>query len=127
MTETTPEATTGEVAMEAAATKDDIGARPTAEDLMEVVRSVEDPELRMSVVELGLIYGIEIDDEGMTTVTMTLTSPGCPVGPMLQGQIYHVVSQLPGVEDVEVNIVWEPPWDPKTMASEDVKMMLGVW
>ena len=127
MTETTPEATTGETAMEAAATKNDIGARPTAEDLMEVVRSVEDPELRMSVVELGLIYGIEIDDEGMTTVNMTLTSPGCPVGPMLQGQIYHVVSQMPGVEDVEVNIVWEPPWDPKTMASEDVKMMLGVW
>ena len=106
---------------------EDLGARPTAEDLMEVVRTVEDPELRMSIVELGLVYGIEIDDDGITTVTMTLTSPGCPVGPMLQGQIYHLVSQLPGVEDVEVNIVWDPPWDPRTMASEEVRMMLGVW
>ncbi len=103
------------------------GARPTADDLMEVVRTVEDPELRMSIVELGLVYGVEIDDEGMTTVNMTLTSPGCPVGPMLQGQIYHMLSQLPGVEDVEVNIVWDPPWDPRTMASEEVKMMLGIW
>jgi metal-sulfur cluster biosynthetic enzyme len=136
MTESTPEAAppadgtdaaTPEAAPDAGAATDDLGSRPTPDDLMEVVRSVEDPELRMSVVELGLIYGIEIDDEGMTTVNMTLTSPGCPVGPMLQGQIYHVVSQLPGVEDVEVNIVWDPPWDPRVMASEEVKMMLGVW
>ena len=126
MTESTPEAATDEAAGGDAATGD-LGARPTPDDLMEVVRAVEDPELRMSVVDLGLIYGIEIDDEGMTTVDMTLTSPGCPVGPMLQGQIYHVVSQLPGVEDVEVNIVWDPPWDPRVMASEEVKMMLGIW
>ena len=127
MTEPTPEAATVDAPTRDAATTGDIGARPTADDLLEVVRAVEDPELRMSVVDLGLIYGIEIDDEGMTTVTMTLTSPGCPVGPMLQGQIYHVVNELPGVEDVEVNIVWEPPWDPKVMASEEVKMMLGIW
>ena len=126
MTESTREAATDEAAGGDAPT-DDLGARPTPDDLMEVVRAVEDPELRMSVVDLGLIYGIEIDDEGMTTVNMTLTSPGCPVGPMLQGQIYHVVNQLPGVEDVEVNIVWDPPWDPRVMASEEVKMMLGVW
>lgn len=126
MTESTPETATDEATGGDAAT-DDVGARPTPDDLMEVVRAVEDPELRMSVVDLGLIYGIEIDDEGMTTVNMTLTSPGCPVGPMLQGQIYHVVNQLPGVEDVEVNIVWDPPWDPRVMASEEVKMMLGVW
>lgn len=105
----------------------ELGVRPTAEDLMEVIRTVEDPELRMSIVELGLVYGVEIDDDGATTVTMTLTSPGCPVGPMLQGQIYHLVTQLPGVVDVEVNIVWDPPWDPRTMASEEVRMMLGIW
>ena len=73
MTEPTPEAATGDAPTGDAATIGDIGARPTADDLLEVVRAVEDPELRMSVVDLGLIYGIEIDDEGMTTVTMTLT------------------------------------------------------
>ena len=103
------------------------GTRPTSEEIRAVVQQVEDPELRMSVVDLGLIYGVEVDEEGFATVTMTLTSPACPVGPMLQGQIYHMVSQMDGVEDVEVNLVWEPPWDPKTMASEDVKMMLGIW
>ncbi|MEE8422318.1 MAG: iron-sulfur cluster assembly protein [Dehalococcoidia bacterium] len=101
--------------------------RPNAEEILEVIKGVEDPELRMSIVDLGLIYGVEIDDGGMVTVDMTLTSPACPVGPMLQGQTYHVLMQMDGVEDVEVNLVWDPPWDPKTMAAEDVKMMLGIW
>lgn len=101
--------------------------RPNAEEILEVTRTVEDPELRMSITDLGLIYGIEVDDEGMVTVDMTLTSPACPVGPMLQGQIYQVIMEMDGVQDVEVNLVWDPPWDPKTMASEDVKMMLGIW
>jgi metal-sulfur cluster biosynthetic enzyme len=78
-------------------------------------------------VDLGLVYGVDIDEQGMVTVDMTLTSPACPVGPMLQGMIYHKLSQLEGVEDVEVNLVWNPPWDPKTMASEDVRMALGIW
>ena len=102
-------------------------ARPTAEELMDAVRAVQDPELQMSIVELGLVYGLDVDEEGMVTVKMTLTSPACPVGPMLQGQIYHTLSQMDGVEDVEVNLVWDPPWDPKIMASDDVKMMLGIW
>ena len=101
--------------------------RPNAEEILEVTKAVVDPELRMSITELGLIYGVAVDDEGMVTVDMTLTSPACPVGPMLQGQIYHVIMQMDGVEDVEVNLVWDPPWDPKTMASDDVKLMLGVW
>jgi metal-sulfur cluster biosynthetic enzyme len=101
--------------------------RPTEDELRAVLQTVEDPELRMPIVDLGLVYGFEIDDQGMVTVDMTLTSPACPVGPMLQGMIYHKLSQLEGVEDVEVNLVWNPPWDPKTMASEDVKMALGIW
>ncbi|MPZ98145.1 MAG: DUF59 domain-containing protein [Dehalococcoidia bacterium] len=101
--------------------------RPTEEELREVLREVEDPELRMSIVDLGLVYGYEVDDQGMVTVDMTLTSPACPVGPMLQGMIYHKLSQMEGVEDVEVNLVWNPPWNPKEMASDDVKMMLGIW
>jgi metal-sulfur cluster biosynthetic enzyme len=101
--------------------------RPTAEEIREVVREVQDPELRMSIVDLGLVYGIDIDDEGMVTVDMTLTSPACPVGPMLQGMIYHKLTEVEGVEDVEVNLVWSPPWDPREMASEEVRMALGIW
>ena len=100
---------------------------PTEEAVREVLDTVEDPELRMSIMQLGLIYGVEVDPEGMVTVNMTLTSPACPVGPMLQGMIYHKLMQTPGVEDVEVNLVWKPPWDPRTMASEEVKMALGIW
>ena len=100
---------------------------PTEDEVREVLRSVEDPELRMSIVDLGLLYGVTIEDDGLVAVDLTLTSPACPVGPMLQGMIYHKVAQLPGVMDVEVNLVWQPPWDPKTMASEDVKLALGIW
>ena len=103
-----------------------IGA-PSKEDIFEELKGVEDPELRMSIVELGLVYDVNADSDGTVTVDMTLTSPACPVGPMLQGMIFHKVMQMDGVEDVEVNLVWAPPWDPKTMASEDVKMALGIW
>jgi metal-sulfur cluster biosynthetic enzyme len=100
---------------------------PTLEELWAVVRDIQDPELRMSIVDLGLVYHVDIDEEGLVTIDLTLTSPGCPVGPMIQGQAYHLLTQMEGVEDVEVNLVWDPPWDPKTMASEEVKMMLGIW
>ena len=100
---------------------------PSKEDIFEELKGVEDPELRMSIVELGLVYDVNADTDGTVTVDMTLTSPACPVGPMLQGMIFHKVIQMDGVEDVEVNLVWTPPWDPKTMASEDVKMALGIW
>jgi metal-sulfur cluster biosynthetic enzyme len=102
-------------------------AFPTNEEIREALRAVEDPELRMSIVDLGLLYRAEIDDQGVVTVDMTLTSPGCPVGPMLQGMIFHTLTQMDGVVDVEVNLVWNPPWDPRTMASEEVKMALGIW
>lgn len=102
-------------------------APPTADEVREVLYTVEDPELRMSIVDLGLIYGVQVEEDGLVSVDLTLTSPACPVGPMLQGMIYHKVSQLPGVLDVEVNLVWTPPWDPRTMASEDVKLALGIW
>jgi metal-sulfur cluster biosynthetic enzyme len=100
---------------------------PTEDEVREVLRSVEDPELRMSIVDLGLLYGVRVEDDGLVQVDLTLTSPACPVGPMLQGMIYHKVAQMPNVLDVEVNLVWQPPWDPRTMASEDVKLALGIW
>lgn len=102
-------------------------AHPSNEEIRAVLKTVEDPELRMSIVDLGLVYRAEIDEDGVVTVDMTLTSPGCPVGPMLQGMIFHKLTQMDGVVDVEVNLVWSPPWDPRTMASEEVKMALGIW
>ena len=79
-------------------------------------------------VEIPAHDGPPTEDEVRAVqVDLTLTSPACPVGPMLQGMIYHKVAQLPNVLDVEVNLVWQPPWDPRTMASEDVKLALGIW
>ena len=99
---------------------------PTNEELMERLREVNDPEINMSIVELGLVYDVQYED-GDVLVTMTLTSPGCPLGPVIRGEAYAKLKELPGVKDVDVQIVWSPPWDPRTMASDDVKMMLGIW
>jgi metal-sulfur cluster biosynthetic enzyme len=112
---------------ETTGTTTDAVVRPTLEELRTVLQTVQDPELRMSIVDLGLVYGIYIDDQGVVTIELTLTSQACPIGPMIQGQAYHLLTQMEGVEDVEVNLVWDPPWDPKTMASDEVKLMLGIW
>lgn len=99
----------------------------TNEELMERLNSVEDPELRMSITELGLVYGVDQDDKGNVEVTMTLTSPGCPLGPVIHGEVSNALKDLEGVASVDVKIVWTPKWDPRIHASEDVKMMLGIW
>src|SRR4051812_13401214 len=100
---------------------------PTVEEIKGKLYEVEDPEIRMNIMDLGLVYDVNVDEEGYVKITMTLTSPGCPLGPVIQGQAWAVLSALPGVKDVDVEIVWTPPWDPKTMASDEVKMMLGIW
>jgi metal-sulfur cluster biosynthetic enzyme len=96
----------------------------TKEDVFEALRQVEDPELGMDIVELGLVYDAEVDDEGRVKVTHTLTSMGCPVGPMIQQNVDEVVRALPGVEDVDVELTWDPPWTPEKM-SDDAKFILG--
>ncbi len=101
-------------------------AIPTVEELREKLSEVMDPEINLSIVELGLVYDIAFDD-GTVLVTMTLTSPGCPLGPVIRGEAYAKLKELPGVKDVDVQIVWNPPWDPRTMASEDVRIQLGIW
>ncbi len=101
-------------------------AVPTTEELMTKLAEVKDPEINLSIVELGLVYDISFDN-GDVLVTMTLTSPGCPLGPVIRGEAYAKLREVPGVKDVDVQIVWNPPWDPRTMASEDVKMQLGIW
>ncbi len=99
----------------------------TSESLMKVLEVIEDPELKMSIVDLGLIYKITVSDDLNINVDMTLTSPGCPVGPLIQSQIYYKLMDLENIDDVVVDIVWDPPWDPKTMASDEVKLMLGIF
>jgi len=95
----------------------------TKDDVVEALRQVEDPELGMDIVELGLFYDAEVED-GTVKVRYSLTSIGCPVGPMIQEDITRVVSELPGVEHVEAELTWDPPWSPEKM-SEDAKFILG--
>jgi metal-sulfur cluster biosynthetic enzyme len=96
---------------------------PSREEVVEALREVEDPELGMDIVELGLLYDAEIDGSNVK-VTHTLTSMGCPVGPMIMEDIDRVVRQIPGVEDVDVELTWDPPWTPDRM-SDDAKFILG--
>jgi metal-sulfur cluster biosynthetic enzyme len=96
---------------------------PTREEVIDALRVVEDPELGMDIVELGLLYDAEV--EGSTVKVMySLTSMGCPVGPMIEQQIAEVVSSLEGVDDVEPELTWDPPWTPERM-SDDAKFILG--
>ena len=94
------------------------------EEVRNALRQVEDPELGMDIVDLGLLYDVEVEN-GKVKVIHTLTSMGCPVGPMIQEQIHEVVAALPDVSDVEVELTWDPPWTPEKM-SEDAKFILGI-
>ena len=103
------------------------GPVATADDVMDALREVIDPELGLDVVSLGLVYGVEVDDGGEATVRMTLTTPYCPLGPMLESQVHAATQFLPGIQGVKVDLVWDPPWDPHTMASDEVKLELGLF
>src|SRR5438128_11098756 len=95
----------------------------TVEDVEDALTNVIDPELGLDFVELGLIYGIEVD-EGAVSVTFTLTTPACPIGPQVTEQIEEFVSELDGVTSVESTMTFTPPWSPDKM-SEDAKFALG--
>ena len=95
----------------------------TKDDVFEALHQVEDPELGMDIVELGLLYDAEIEGPKVKVIH-SLTSMGCPAGPMIQEDIHQVVAALPGVEDVEIELTWEPPWTPERM-SDDAKFILG--
>jgi len=96
---------------------------PTVEEVNEALSNVIDPELGLDFVELGLVYGVEVED-GDVHVTFTLTSPGCPIGPQVTEQIREYVGELDGVENVEPSMTFSPPWTPDMM-SEDAKFALG--
>jgi len=88
------------------------------------LRQVKDPELEMNIIELGLVYDVEIED-GAVRVRMTLTSPGCPAGPMITNDAYRVLRALEGVKDVNIDIVWEPYWTPERIDPK-VRALLGL-
>ncbi len=92
----------------------------------ESLKTVVDPEIGINIVDLGLIYDINIQDENVS-VNMTLTSPACPIGPVIQAQVNQTIKKLPWVKEVKVNLVWSPRWDPKVMASEDARLELGIY
>jgi metal-sulfur cluster biosynthetic enzyme len=96
---------------------------PSQEEVVEALRQVEDPELGMDIVELGLFYEAEIEGPNVK-VLYTLTSMGCPAGPMIQEDIDRAVQQIPGVENVQSELTFEPPWTPDKM-SDDAKFILG--
>ena len=97
---------------------------PTRDEIVEALRQVEDPELGMDIVDLGLFYDAEIIGSKVKVIH-SLTSMGCPAGPMIQEDIHSVVAALPDVEDVEIELTWDPPWTPDKM-SDDAKFILGI-
>jgi len=102
-------------------------ARASDELVRAALSEVYDPEIGIDIVSLGLIYGTHLDDDGLLTIDMTLTTPYCPLGPVINSQAHAVCAPLPGVQDVKVNLVWSPPWDPRTMASDEAKLQLGIY
>ncbi|WP_025786054.1 metal-sulfur cluster assembly factor [Sporosarcina sp. D27] len=95
------------------------------ESMMGVLENVIDPELGVDIVNLGLVYNAELLEGGIGKVTMTLTSIGCPMGPQIVANVKQELMELPEVKDVEVDIVWNPPWSRENM-SRYAKMALGV-
>jgi metal-sulfur cluster biosynthetic enzyme len=95
----------------------------SADTVRQALRQVKDPELDMNIVDLGLIYDVDVDD-GLVRINMTLTSPGCPAGPMITNDIYKAVRALEGVKDVDIDIVWEPYWSPERIDPK-IRAMMG--
>jgi len=95
----------------------------SADTVRQALRQVKDPELDMNIVDLGLVYDVEVDD-GLVRINMTLTSPGCPAGPMITNDIYKAVRAIEGVKDVDIDIVWEPYWTPERIDPK-IRAMMG--
>ena len=87
----------------------------TPETIRKALRGVKDPELNLNIMDIGLVYDVAIDEAGHVQVKMTLTSPGCPAGPEIVGDVKRTIEDLEGVTGAEVEIVWEPYWTPERM------------
>ncbi|UXU63739.1 metal-sulfur cluster assembly factor [Staphylococcus agnetis] len=95
------------------------------DSILGALENVIDPELGIDIVNLGLVYKVDLNDDGLCTVEMTLTSIGCPMGPQIVDQVKTALGELPEIKDTEVNIVWNPPWT-KDLMSRYAKIALGV-
>jgi metal-sulfur cluster biosynthetic enzyme len=88
---------------------------PTAEAARKALKQVKDPELGLNIIDIGLVYDVLVDDDGVVRVNMTLTSPGCPAGAEIMADAKMVLEQMEGVTEAQINLVWEPYWTPEKM------------
>ncbi len=95
------------------------------ERVIDALREIYDPEIPVNIYDLGLIYGVDVTDEGDVAITMTLTTPHCPVAESMPGEVEMRACAVPGVRDAEVNLVWDPPWGPNLM-SDEARLELGM-
>ena len=95
------------------------------EAVVEALKSIYDPEIPVNIYDLGLIYGVDATEDGDVAVTMTLTTPHCPVAESMPGEVELCVGSVPGVRDAEVSLVWDPPWGPDKMTDE-ARLELGM-
>jgi metal-sulfur cluster biosynthetic enzyme len=104
-------------------------ALPSEDEVRNALKSVYDPEIGISILDLGLVYGVQVDEDSKNVIIdMTLTTPACPLGPVIKTQAHAVLTNgFPAVNDVVINLVWTPRWDPRIMASEEAKAELGIW
>jgi metal-sulfur cluster biosynthetic enzyme len=98
----------------------------TEEEVRESLKNVYDPEIGINIVDLGLVYDVDVAESGDVLVTMTLTSLGCPLGPVIVQEVTGALGDLPGINEVDVKLVWSPPWSPESM-SEEARDELGIW
>jgi len=94
-------------------------------DIVKALKQVHDPEIPVNIHDLGLIYDIDVDDDGKATIRMTLTAPACPVAGTLPGQVEQAAKAVEGVSDATVELVWDPPWSQERM-SEEARLQLGL-
>jgi metal-sulfur cluster biosynthetic enzyme len=97
---------------------------PTPDTVRKALRAVKDPELNLNIIDIGLVYDVDVSDTGKVTVRMTLTSPGCPAGTEILDDVKRVVADMEGVQEVEVELVWDPYWTPEKMDPR-VRAFLG--
>ena len=93
--------------------------------VVDALREIYDPEIPVNIYDLGLIYGVEVDGDSDVTITMTLTTPHCPVAETMPGEVELRASSVPGIRDAEVELVWDPPWSPEKM-SDEARLELGM-
>ncbi len=93
--------------------------------VIEALKEIYDPEIPVNIYDLGLIYGVEVDDDADATIAMTLTTPHCPVAETMPGEVELRAASVPGIRDAEVNLVWDPPWSPEKM-SDEARLELGM-